>query len=206
MKSSWPWLTLTWPLTLSMHYTSVNGSLYKIYSHRAFLSNLKPGWFQLTPAWPLTHKCTTLWSRALLPNLVVIGHSWAIWPLAYPSWPLHDHWPHKCTLRWSRVFPIEFGGHGGFWAIWPLVDPVDPYMTFDPGMHCTSVRGSSYQVWLSYDISYVIWPLVDLWPLVGSLRKINHEPRGPCTPTLPNVSLILRSAKKRIAGQTHKQI
>ena len=75
---------------------------------------LPSGWPQLTPAWPLTHWCITLWSgvlsakfgghRAFLKNLT------SGWPWLTPAWPLTQQW----VKLWSRVLPTKFGGHMAF--------------------------------------------------------------------------------------------
>ena len=44
----------------------------------------------------------------LLPNLVVIRHSWAIWPQVYLGWLLHDLWPFSFSNLTSG-WPLTFG-------------------------------------------------------------------------------------------------
>ena len=84
--------------------------------------------------------------RFFLQHLVVIGHSWATWPLVDPSCPLHDLWPHHCTILRSGVLPTKFGFHTAFLCNlttgWPWdqhtgmlvsgLTPADPCMTFHP--------------------------------------------------------------------------
>ena len=60
-----------------------------------------------------------------LPNLVVIRHFWAIWPLVDPDWSLHDFWPQQCSTLLSGVLPIKFGGQRAF------LKQLDLWMTFD---------------------------------------------------------------------------
>ena len=95
-----------------------------------------------------------------LPNLVVMGHSQAFWPMVDPGLPLHILWPHQCIILLSRVLPTKSSSHslgqqgfflpnlialGHSWAIWPLLDPGWPLTL---SMHCTLVKGSSNQTWL----------------------------------------------------------
>ena len=46
----------------------------------------------------------------------------------------------------AKATLATFGGLRHYWANCLLVDPDDPYMTFDPSMRYTPVRGSSYQI------------------------------------------------------------
>ena len=65
----------------------------------------------------------------VLPNLVVIDHSWIIWPLVDPGRPLlrSQQWT---TLNFGQRFSLSnLVAIGHSWAIWRLVDPC---MTFDP--------------------------------------------------------------------------
>ena len=59
------------------------------------------------------------------PNLVVIGHFWAVWPLVDPGWPMHDLWPQQCITPWLGLLPIKFGSH------WVFLRQLDLWMTFD---------------------------------------------------------------------------
>ena len=83
-------------------------------------------------------------------------------------------------MLWSRVLLTKFSGHRVYLSkltlTWPQLTPTWP---LTPAMHYTLVRGSSHQIWQPYDISKADWPLDDLWPKVGSLRKYAHKPRGP---------------------------
>ena len=82
----------------------------------------------------------------LLPYLVAIGNSWAIWPVVEPSWPLHDIWPHQCTTLRSGVLPTKLGCHRVFLSNLIPIDPTWPLHDLWPH-HCTT-----------------LWPLYDLRP------------------------------------------
>ena len=108
----------------------------------AFLSNCRLWLTQLTPAWPLTHRCITHWSgvrsakfgghRAFLKNLT------SGWPWLIPAWPLTQQW----VTLWSRVLPTKFGGHtasvSNLTSGWPWLTPAWP---LTPAMHYALVRG-----------------------------------------------------------------
>ena len=53
------------------------------------------------------------------------SHSWAIWPLVDPGWPLCDLQPCSNALNFSWVLPTKFGGH----ILFPR--QLDLQMTFD---------------------------------------------------------------------------
>ena len=109
---------------------------------------LPSGWPQLTPAWPLTHRCITLWSRD--PSAKFGGHRAFLknltsgWPWLTPAWPLTQQW----VTLWSKVLPTKFGGHraflSNFTSSWPWLTPAWP---LTPAMHYALVRGSSHQIW-----------------------------------------------------------
>ena len=106
---------------------------------------LPSGWQQLTPAWPLTHRCITLWSgvpsakfgghRAFLKNLT------SGWPRLTPAWSLTQQW----VTLWAKDLPTTFGGHTAFLSNltsgWPWLTPAWP---LTPAMHYALVRGSSH--------------------------------------------------------------
>ena len=124
-----PWLpqvTPAWPLTPAMHYALVKGSSYQIW-----WPWIIPKQFDLwlTPADPcMTFDATNALHPGqgfFLPNLVAIGHSWAIWPLVDPALPLRDPRPQQCITLLSRVFPTKFGSHRAF------LRQIDLWMTFD---------------------------------------------------------------------------
>ena len=50
----------------------------------------------------------------LLPNLVAIGHYWAIWSLVDPGWPLCDRWSQQCINLWNEVLPTKLCCHRAF--------------------------------------------------------------------------------------------
>ena len=129
-KSIWPVVDPSWPLhdlwpqqciTLwSRVLPTKFGGL------RAFLSNLTSGWPWLTPTWPLTPPMHYTQVRgSSYQSLVVIGHSWAIWSLVDPGWPLRDLRPQQCITLWSGVLPTKFGSHRAF------LRQIDLWMTFD---------------------------------------------------------------------------
>ena len=68
-QANWPLLDPSWPL--HDHWPQQCILLWSVIlptkfgDHRAFLSNLTPGWSQMTPAWPLTQQFTTRWSGVL---------------------------------------------------------------------------------------------------------------------------------------------
>ena len=93
----------SWPLTSAMRYTLVRVFPIKFASSKELLdviSNLTRIWHQLIPAWALTpsihYTLPTKFGRHS-------GHSWAIWPLDDPRWPLHDLLPHQWTTLWPGV-------------------------------------------------------------------------------------------------------
>ena len=119
----WPLHDL-WPQQCSTLWSGVLP--IKFGCHRAFLSNLT----SVDPSWPLHD----LWpSNALcsgqgffLPNLLAIGHSWAIWPLVDPDWPFITFDPSNVLRSGQGFFLPNLVGIGHSWAIWPLVDPSWP--------------------------------------------------------------------------------
>ena len=113
LSPGWPFLTPVWPLTPALHFILFRVLPTKFGSHRAFLRNMILGWPRLTPGWPLT-PALHFSQGFFLPNLVAIGHSWAICPLVDPGCPLYDLWPQHCTSLWSGVLPTKFGSHWAF--------------------------------------------------------------------------------------------
>ena len=117
---------------------------------------LPSGWPQLTPAWPLTHRCITLWSgvlsakfgghRAFLKNLTS-GWHWLI-----PAWPLTQQW----VTLWSRVLPTKFGGQFDLW-----LTLADPCMTFDPSNALRSGQGFFLPNLVAIGHCWASWPLLD---------------------------------------------
>ena len=128
---------------------------------------LPSGWPQLTPAWPLTHRCITLWSGVLSAKFG--GHRTFLknltsgWPWLTPAWPLTQQW----VTLWSRVLPTKFGGHTAFLSNltsgWPWLTPAWPPTQ---AMHYIVVRSSSHQIW---------------WPL-GIAKQLDPylTPADPC--------------------------
>ena len=124
-----PWLTPPDPCIIfdpSMHYALVNGSSYQIWWPSGI-----PRQFDLWLI--LADPCMTFDPTNAIhsgqgffpPNLVAIGHSWTIWPLVDPGWPLHDLRPQQCITLWSGVLPTKFGNHRAF------LRQIDLWMTFD---------------------------------------------------------------------------
>ena len=82
----------------------------------------------LTPSDPMTfypNIALHFGQEFFLPNLVAIEHSWAIWPLADPGWPLHKLWPQQCITLRAGVLTNKFCGHKAF------LKQLDLWMTFD---------------------------------------------------------------------------
>ena len=75
--------------------------------------HLTDGWPRLTHAWPLTPwmKFSSVKGSSYIPNVVAIGHSWAIWPLVDHPWRLTPAWPLTPEMQ---VLPTKFGGHRSF--------------------------------------------------------------------------------------------
>ena len=86
-----------------------------------------------------------------LPNLVAFIRVFllAIWFVVDPGWRLNDIGPHRCIKTPASVFPPTkfWQPYGISEQLDPLVTPNDFYVTFDPAMHYTSLRGSSDQMW-----------------------------------------------------------
>ena len=129
-----------------------------------------------------------------LPNFVAIGHSWAIWPLVDPGWPLHVLWPHQCTLFWSGCFLPNLVVIEHSWAIWPLLTPVDPCMTFDPG-NALHFSQQFFPPNLGA-IGHFKSNLTTEWPLTfGRMASkiCSQTPWGPSPTPMPTFSSIPRS-------------
>ena len=115
----------------------------------------------------------------ILPNLVVIGHSWAIWSLVDLGCPLLNLWPqHRTSLR-SRVLPTNLVAIGHSWAIWTLT-PDGPWLTpvWPWPQYCTSLMSGVLPTKFGGHIAFLN-NLTSGWPLIRSLRKYAFKPCGP---------------------------
>ena len=148
----WPPLDPSWP------HMTFDPSNVLLLGQGFFLPNLVTVghswvfWPLVDPGWPLhdlrPQHCTTLWSGVLPTKFG--GHRSFLNNLM-PSWPRlthHDLWPYQCTTLRSGVLPTKFGSHRAFLSNltpgWPRLTPAWP---LTPAKHCTSVRGSFYQIW-----------------------------------------------------------
>ena len=146
------------------------------WGQRIFLSNLTPGWPLVDPSWTLQN----LWTinalhssqEFFLPNLTNLTPDW---PKLAPAWPLTPSV--HCTLVKGSSCQIWWL-YGAFLSKFTLIDLGWPFIwPLTSGIRYTSVRGSSKE----QGISKAIRPLDDLWPLVGSLRKLTTN-GGPLAP------------------------
>ena len=127
VTSGWPQLTPAWPLTPAISYTLISGSSYQIW-WQYNISNKFDHWLTLADPCMTSDPSNALRSGQGFspPNLVAVGHCWAIWPLLDPGWPLHDLWPQRCISLWSGVPPTKFGGHRALLSKLTLLDPIWP--------------------------------------------------------------------------------
>ena len=120
---------------------------------------------------------------------MVIGHSRAIWPLADPSWPLHDLWSHQCTTLWSGVLPTKFGYPWAFLINltpgWPQLTPT---WSLTPAIHYTliTVLPTKFGGCRAFLMQFDLWVTFDLW--LGCFKKLTMNLKGPCPTTLYQVS------------------
>ena len=119
------------------------------------------------PTWPLTPTMQYTMIRGssyqiwYIPNLVAIGHFWAICSLVDPSYPLNDLWAHPRTTVQTRVLPTKLdcpsqgcATYGPRAACGPraiLVRAVKPAEENKSG-------GTRYHLHVSGPISYTQWP------------------------------------------------
>ena len=104
----------------------------------------------------------------VLPNLVAIGHYWAIWPLVDLDWPLYDLLPPHSTSLWSGVLPSKFGSHRTFLS---NMTPGLPLHDLWPQL-CTSLWSGVLPTNFGSHRAFLnnltpVWPrltLHDLWP------------------------------------------
>ena len=113
LTSGWPWLTPVWSLILAMHYGWSVVLPKKIGGHRTFLGNLTFDfdWPQYD-FWSSNASHNIQWF--FLPNLVVLCHLWAIWPLVDLNWPQHDLWSQQCINHTLVRVSIKSGNHRDF--------------------------------------------------------------------------------------------
>ena len=106
VDASWPLHDL-WP----HHCTTLRSGVppTKFGSHRAFPCNLTPAWPPLTPSWPSTPSMHYTSAGILPTNLVAIGQSCAIWPLADPLLP--PAWSLTPAMHYSLI-------RGSYLQIW----------------------------------------------------------------------------------------
>ena len=122
-----------------------------------------------------------LWSTVLPTKLdsyrVFLSNLTPGWPRLTPAWPLI----HQCTEIRSVVLLSDLVAVGHSWAIW-LLGPGWRQLTspwnLTPGIHYTLIRAPSHRLWWLQSTSKLCF-LDDLWPLVGSLPKVDHEPQSP---------------------------
>ena len=118
------------------------------------------------------------------PNLVAIGHFYAIWPLLDPRWPLHDFWTQQCTTLWSGVLLTKFGSHRAF------PRRIDSFMTYDPRWGCfenmpTNLVGPSPSPMPTFSVipqSMTKCIVGHLWRSASILELPKMTPRCPLTP------------------------
>ena len=141
----------------------------------------------LCDRWP--HQCTTLWA-VVLPTEI-----W--WPRII-SWQI-DLWltqddnclafdPSNAGKHWSGILLATFSSHGAFLSKLIVgLTPADPWVTLHPRNVLCSGQGFLWPnyVAISIGISKADWRLADRWPLIGSLWKVAHKPRGPVPYLLP---------------------
>ena len=102
-------------------------------------------------------------------HLVAIEDSW---PPVDPGWLLDDFWPQQCITRWSGVLPTKFGGIRLSEQFDPWLTPVDPCMTFDPGITLLFGQGffllnlvknraflNQLDLWMTFDVWWGYGPV-----------------------------------------------
>ena len=123
------------------------------------------------------------------------------WPLLDPDWPCMTFDP-SIALHFCQ----EFGSHRAFPSYltpgWPQLALAWP---LTPTMHYTSARGSSYQIWWAWCISKAIWPLDDIWLLVGPFQKSSGAHSLPPCQVSARYLKARRNAKPYIHRPTDKQ-
>ena len=130
-----------------------------------------------------------------LPNLVAIGHSWAIWHLVDLGWLLHDLRPHQCTTLRSGVLPTKFGSHRAFLCSFtsgvPFVDPGWPCKSFDPNKAFLFIQGFFLPNKVAIGYSWAIWPLVDrAWPLTPAIHYSSVRGSSTYIQTFSSIDII----------------
>ena len=139
-----------------MHWSGVFPPNCQLYS----ISKKIDLWMtQLTPEWPLTQLCITLWSGILLTES---GSHRSFLSKLTSIWPQHDPESQQCSILRSRILPTKFGGHRPFLSkltsIWPQLTPTMHY----PMSWILLMKFGGQRQFLSKLTSG--WPLHDLWP------------------------------------------
>ena len=96
--------------------------------------------------------------------------------------------PSNAGTHWSGILLATFSSHGAFLSkLIAGLTPADPWVTFHPRNVLCSGQGFLWPnyVAISMGISKADWRLTDRWPLIGSLWKVAHKPRGPIPYLLP---------------------
>ena len=123
LTSGWSQMTLEWPLTPVMCYAQLSGSSYQIWWPLGIPEQFDPYLTQADPCMTFDLTIALHFGHGFsLLNLVAIEHSWVIWSLVDPGWPL---WPSTPGIHY---FSVKGSCHQMWWpwdiskAIWPLDD------------------------------------------------------------------------------------
>ena len=126
--------------------------------------------------WP--QQCITFESRVLSTksgnNIEVLSNLTSAWPKLTSAWTLTPSQSNALYFGQGSFLPnLVAIGHSR--AIWPLVDSDWSLREFWP--HYTGILLTN-KIWWPLAIPKAIWPLNELWPLVGSLQRYALEPYG----------------------------